>query len=289
MSTNLDTIQEVIDYIDADLGEMLNLDSIAVKTGYSKYHLSRMFTAVVGLSLRHYIRRRRLTEAAQRLVFTDRPIAELAFEAGYETQQSFTKGFRELYKCSPQAYRKRGDFYPLQLKLEVDGRDCLKGDRIMEVTTVDSGSIYLIGIRKNTRFGFHVIGQCWRQLHARKHLIHDRKNREFLIGLNDYTSWNVNDEKQPAFDYLAAAEAEAPGEPPKGMECRELPPSRYIVFRFRGRNKDSLQPVADYIYKEWIPRSTCRLNEHARYDFARYGEAGDEEGKSVIEFWVPVL
>lgn len=54
-------------------------------------------------------------------------------------------------------------------------------------------------------------------------------------------------------------------------------------------SQDSLEPVADFIYKIWFPQSTCRLNESVKYDFAKYGEEVDEEGKSQIEYWVPIL
>ena len=162
VKTNLETVQDIIDYIDANLGEALDLDTIALKTGYSKYHISRMFTGIVGFTLHHYIQRRRLTEAARRLVRTEMPVMDIALEAGYETQQSFTVAFKTLYQCSPQAYRKKGDFYPLQLRFEADGRACLRGDRIMEAGIVDSGSIFLAGVRRNTRFGFFAIGRCWR-------------------------------------------------------------------------------------------------------------------------------
>ena len=49
-----------------------------------------------------------------------------------------------------------------------------------------------------------------------------------------------------------------------------------------------MEPVAEYIYKEWFPQSTCVMNENAQYDFVRYGESMDEEGKNLIEYWVPV-
>lgn len=71
------------------------------------------------------------------------------------------------------------------------------------------------------------------------------------------------------------------------MEMKKLPATKYIVFTFQAKSEDSLQPVADYIYKEWFPQSTCQLNENAKYDFARYGEDTDENGKSLIEYWVP--
>ena len=107
MKTNIDTIQEVVDYIDNHLEEKLSLDSISSDINYSKYHLSRMFVSVVGFSVHNYIQRRRLTEAARLLTFTDKPIMEIALFAGYETQQSFTIGFKALFKCTPQAFRKK--------------------------------------------------------------------------------------------------------------------------------------------------------------------------------------
>lgn len=289
MSTNIDIIQEVISYIDDHLEERLDLDSLCRVSGYSKYHLSRIFSDVVGLSIHSYIKRRRLTEAARLLIFTDKKIMEIALIAGYETQQSFTVGFKTLFQCSPQAFRKKREFHPFQLKFTVDGKRVLKGDKIMEIRTVESGMIRLVGYRKSTRFGFSVIGQCWHKLHAKKDKIPDRKNTDFLIGLNDYTKWDFHAETQPAFDYFAASEVEQVEAVPRGMQAMELPAAKYIVFSFRAKNEDSLQPAADYIYKEWLPQSTCRLNENARYDFARYGEEIDEEGKSLIEYCVPIL
>jgi len=101
----------------------------------------------------NYIQRRRLTEGARLLIFTDKQIMEIALFAGYETQQSFTIGFKSLFKCSPQAFRKKQDFYPLQLKFTVDGKEKLRGDKIMNIRTVDSDKIILVGYRKNTRIG----------------------------------------------------------------------------------------------------------------------------------------
>lgn len=289
MKTNIDTIQEVVDYIENHIEEKLSLDSISHEMNYSKYHLSRMFVNVVGFTVHSYIQRRRLTEAARLLIFTEKPIMEIALFAGYETQQSFTIGFKALFKCTPQAFRKKRDFYPFQLKFMVDGIEKLRGDKIMDIRTVDSKTIILIGYKSNTRFGFFVIGKCWRKIHARKQFIPHRKDKDFLIGLNDYTKWDFTNEKQPTFDYFAAAEVDKVEDVPKGMEIKELPASKYIVFSFRAKCEDSLQPVADYIYKEWFPQSSCQLNENARYDFAKYGEQVDSDGKSLIEYWVPIL
>lgn len=50
---------------------------------------------------------------------------------------------------------------------------------------------------------------------------------DFLIGLNDYTKWNLANGKQPALDYFAAAEVDKVESVPKGMEIKELSESKY--------------------------------------------------------------
>ena len=88
---------------------------------YSKYHLHRMFTAAVGLTLHDYIQRRRLTEAAKLLVFSEQPILDIALKSGYESQQAFSNIFTAMYKTSPGKYRDNEKFYPLQLKFDFGG------------------------------------------------------------------------------------------------------------------------------------------------------------------------
>lgn len=48
---------------------------------------------------------RRLTVAAEKLVYTKKPIIEIAYEANYSSQQSFAFAFRRLYGHPPQGYR----------------------------------------------------------------------------------------------------------------------------------------------------------------------------------------
>lgn len=116
MPESIRNITEAIEYIEGHLHEKLDLETVAGAVHYSKYHLHRMFTGAAGLTLHDYIQRRRLTEAAEMLVSSDRPILEIALSAGYESQQAFTDIFRAMYKKSPKQYRREKDFYPLQLK-----------------------------------------------------------------------------------------------------------------------------------------------------------------------------
>jgi AraC-like DNA-binding protein len=113
---NLKNVITAIEYIENHLTEKIDLDIVADAVHYSKYHLHRLFTATVGLTIHDYIQRRKLTEAAKLLVFSAKTIMEIALLAGYESQQAFTGIFKAMYKQSPLQFRRNEVFYPLQLE-----------------------------------------------------------------------------------------------------------------------------------------------------------------------------
>lgn len=109
-------IEMVIDYIENNLDGKIDLETVANAIHYSKYHLHRMFTSTVGMTIHDYVQRRQLTEAAKLLVFSDKPIIEIAIICGYESQQAFSSIFKSMYKIPPAEYRDNCEFYPLQLR-----------------------------------------------------------------------------------------------------------------------------------------------------------------------------
>lgn len=289
MDNNLISITRIVDYIEEHLEDKLDLKAMANEAGYSKYHLHRMFTAVIGFTPHLYIQRRRLTEAARMLIFTNRPIIDIALFAGYEAQQSFSVAFKALFGSSPQAVRKKRDFHPLQLKFTVDGKKQLRGDRMVDVKIITSEKILLVGYRGNTQNGFSVITECMMQLQANQGEIANRSSPSYLIGLNDYSKNFFCKNEQPVFDFYGAVEVTGFSAVPEGMVTKELPAGKYAVFSFYGKPQDSLQPVADYIYKEWLPQSTCQLNENAMFDFTRSCLNIDQDGNSNVEYWLPIV
>lgn len=112
-------VEKTVRYIENHLNEDLSLDRIAKELNYSKFYLARIFVEKTECTIYKYIKGRRLTLAAQKLVETQKPIIEIAYEANYNSQQAFTLAFHQLYLCSPQMYRKNGVFYPKQNRISM--------------------------------------------------------------------------------------------------------------------------------------------------------------------------
>ena len=110
-------VSQAIRYIEGHLHEKIDLEMVASALHYSKYHLHRIFTKTIGLTVHDYAKRRQLTEAAKLLVCSEKPIIEIALMSGYESQQAFTDIFKAMYKTSPAEFRETENFYPLQLEI----------------------------------------------------------------------------------------------------------------------------------------------------------------------------
>lgn len=97
----------VLVHVQNHLDEALCLEDLAEVACFSPYHFHRVFRGMVGESLMEYVRRLRLERAALRLKTTDQPVTRIAFEAGYETHEAFTRAFRAMFEDSPSGYRER--------------------------------------------------------------------------------------------------------------------------------------------------------------------------------------
>jgi AraC family transcriptional regulator len=98
-------ILRVLVHIQVHLDDALPLEELARVAHFSPYHFHRVFRGLVGESVKEHIRRLRLERAAQRLMARRGPIAAIAFEAGYETHESFTRAFSAAFGASPSQFR----------------------------------------------------------------------------------------------------------------------------------------------------------------------------------------
>ncbi len=117
---NILITKRILLYIEDNLDKELSLEKIAKEFSYSKFYIARTFKDNTGITLYKYIQGRRLDEAARKLAETKQPIVEIAFEAGYGSQQAFTQAFRCAYICTPQEYRRIGNFIPKQNRIYIN-------------------------------------------------------------------------------------------------------------------------------------------------------------------------
>jgi AraC family transcriptional regulator len=100
-------LRRVLDYIAANLQEDITLIGLADVAGYSPYHFARKFTLAMDVSPHRYISRLRLEWAMAELAMGKAPLAEIALNAQFSSQASFTRAFHRGTGMTPKEYQRR--------------------------------------------------------------------------------------------------------------------------------------------------------------------------------------
>ena len=118
-------IQAAIDYIEDNLTEELDYETIAGKSFSSSFHFQRVFSILCGYTLGEYIRNRRLSLAGTELARGKEKVIDVAFKYGYDTPESFSKAFQKFHGITPSQARGNGaslkSFSRLSIKVTLEG------------------------------------------------------------------------------------------------------------------------------------------------------------------------
>ncbi|HGJ5875382.1 MAG TPA: helix-turn-helix domain-containing protein [Arsenophonus sp.] len=108
MSENV--INDIVSWLESQLqqNEGIKIDTIANKSGYSKWHLQRIFKQLKGCTLDEYVRKRRLFGAARLLREDKFSILDIALQYGFSSQATFTRIFKKHFNTTPAKFRQNG-------------------------------------------------------------------------------------------------------------------------------------------------------------------------------------
>ena len=100
-------LRRVLDYIAANILDEITLENLARIAGYSAFHFARKFTLAMGISPGRYISHRRLENAMKELAAGKLPLTEIALNAHFSSQASFTRAFHRTTGMTPKEYQRR--------------------------------------------------------------------------------------------------------------------------------------------------------------------------------------
>lgn len=100
-------IQNLIEYINANLSEDLSVEKLSEVSFLSKFYLMRKFKADTGYSLHQYITSKRLLMARKLLHTTKKQITEICYQCGFGDYSSFSRDFKKQFKLTPKEFRKK--------------------------------------------------------------------------------------------------------------------------------------------------------------------------------------
>ena len=246
----------------AQPGQDPDVAALARAAATSEHHLRRMFTALAGMPLGEYVRRRRATLAGAAVLAGAEPLLGIAVRFGYGSAEGFGRAFRAVHGATPGEARRTGAVLRAQQRLSF--RVVVEGSAVMEYRIAEPGPFRLVGLR------------------ARVPLVHEGMNPaivDFLRGIPPLVrdrigtladgepagALNVSDglgadrTEGTELDYwYAAARYGGPAEDEHGLETLDVPAGAWAVLAVSGAFPAVVQELWRDVFTQWFPSNPWR-------------------------------
>jgi AraC family transcriptional regulator len=253
-------IERALRHIEAHLDAPLSVTALAEIAGLSPFHFSRLFTAQVGESVMSHVRRKRLQHAVRCLSGPTPPdLVQLAFDCGFDSQEAFTRAFKQHLGVSPGRFKRNNA--ALRDMMETDMTNAARKQPAANLVLLD-------GVTR--RAGFRVAGyrltlegapgaeipEIWGRLNSRLPL-------PGQIGGAGYGVCWMENAEQGSMNYMAAFEVAPDAKIPAGLAAFAVPAQTYRVFRLTldgGPLGPQIQGAMREIFETRVPQAGWELS-----------------------------
>lgn len=289
-------VERVVDALDG----ALDLEGLARVAALSPFHFHRIFRGAIGETPLELHRRLRLERAAWTLLNEDVPVTTVAFQAGYETHESFTRAFRTHYESSPSEFRqiRRIDGScerPAQIELparsgihfQPERSEPLRfhlalGESIMDVQIKDLPELRVATLEH--KGPYNQIGEAFARLGQIAGPARLFGPATAMLGI-----YYDDPETTPASELRseAALTISADAKLPPNLGERRIPGGRYACTTHVGPYEE-LGDVWSRLMGEWLAHSGHRMRDGVTFEIYRNTPADVPKDKLVTELYIPL-
>jgi PAS domain S-box-containing protein len=99
------SLASTLEYLEAHCDEPISPSSLAKRAGLPPVRFARLIKRIFRVTPNQLIMQTRLAAAAQLLVKTDRPVADIAYDCGFYDHSALTRAFRSATNLTPTQFR----------------------------------------------------------------------------------------------------------------------------------------------------------------------------------------
>ncbi|WP_405833812.1 GyrI-like domain-containing protein [Streptomyces sp. NBC_00105] len=282
----LERWNQAMEHIECHLDQRIEVADLARIVVTSEYHFRRLFSALAGIPLSEYIRRRRLTVAGAEVLGGERTLLEVAVRYGYTSGEAFARAFRGMHGVGPGEARRSGA--SLQSQPRMSFRLIVEGSSSMQYKVVEKD-------------GFRVVGRK-----ARVPLVHEGVNpaiAAFIRGIGQETLQRIEglSDQEPegivsVTDDLDDSRAEGTeldyyhgvvtrATVPEDMDALTVPAGAWAVFESSGPFPQTLQYLWRDVFTQWFPSNPYQSRPGPEILRTRVSQDG---ATADAELWIPV-
>lgn len=275
----LSSLTNAVEFIENNLNEEIDINTISRNSALSEYELSKLFRSLTGMTIKEYIRKRKLTLAAFDLQIGNQRVIDIAVKYGYDSADSFRRAFIAQHKIAPSRAREKSvplNIYP-PLSFEIN----VKGVNKMNFKIIDTEDIILYGISTpcNVSDGkrYELARDVWSEdcQHIPERICDGYDGIWYAIWSND--SYTVARKRNDCTK--------------QNLKQTVVPRGKYAVFTTEkgGYAGDELPRIHSEIFESWLPSSNYIMSSD--FELEVYHLATDRAKRRrerYYEIWIPI-
>ncbi|GGV53023.1 AraC family transcriptional regulator [Streptomyces griseoflavus] len=282
----LERLNETMEHIERRLDRSVDVAALARVAATSEYHLRRMFSALAGMPLSEYIRRRRLTVAGAEVLAGRGTLLEIAVRYGYGSGEAFARAFRAMHGVGPGEARRTGTALVSQPRLTF--RLTVEGSTSMRYRVVDRPAFTVVGPRARVplvhlgpnRAIIDFVRGIGRQALEELEELSDQEPRGIVAVCDDLDPGRAEGTE---LDYYHGVITSAPA--PEGSAVLPVPAGTWAVFTASGPVPDAIQHLWRDVFTEWFPSNPYRSRPGPEILRTRMSP---DHTEADAELWLPV-
>ncbi|USX50326.1 AraC family transcriptional regulator [Lentzea sp. HUAS12] len=279
----LERLNEAMARIEDDLEGEVDVKVLARIAGTGEYHLRRMFSALAGIPLSEYIRRRRLTKAANEVLSGQGSLLDIAVKWGYGSNEAFARAFKAMHGIGPQ--EARASKKALQSQQILTFRLVVEGSTSMEYRVVEKDAFQVVG--RGTRVPLVHLGMNPAIVEFVKGIGMPALDRMKALsdgepgGMLALTSNQEGNQEGDMLDYFQGVVTSQ--EAPEDMETLQVPKGTWAVFTAEGPYPETIQYMWRDVYTQWFPS-----NSYESAEGPSILKTEIDGANARAELWIPV-
>lgn len=280
-------LNRLVALVEARLTDDLDVAALAREVGTTEDHLRRMFSALAGMPLSDYVRRRRMTVASADLVAGDDDLLTVAVRYGYGSTEAFGRAFRSVHGVGPADVRRDGG--PLRSQPTISFRLTVEGSVPMDTRIAQLPAFRLVGHAArvplvhegvNPHVQRHVASIAPEE-HARLKALSDAEPSGLLA-----VSADVDPDRTEGSTLTYLHGVAVTGPVPDDLDAIEVPPGTWAVFRASGAYPAVLQQTWADAATQWFPSNPWRWASGP--EIVAVLDRADDFSTATTELWLPV-
>jgi AraC family transcriptional regulator len=282
----LERLNQAMEHIECHLDQRIEVSDLARIVVTSEYHFRRLFSALAGIPLSEYIRRRRLTVAGAEVLAGERTLLEVAVRYGYTSGEAFARAFRVMHGVGPGEARRAGA--SLQSQPRMSFRLIVEGSSSMRYRVVEKEEFRVVGRKARVPLVHEgvnpaiaaFIREIGQETLQRIQSLSDQVP-EGIVSVSD----NLDDSRAEGteLDYYHGVVTRAAA--PEDMDALTVPAGTWAVFESSGPFPQALQYLWRDVFTQWFPSNPYRSRPGPEILRTRLSQ---DAAQADAELWIPV-